>query len=228
MFRLAGLFPVGDRWATADTNTARLAAALYDAEGPLPIEELAARSGVTQKRGAESIMFGALASVAGRSAVRTWQRKDRIVEQLTSLGVSRTSALVLLRSDQFRRCPDGQVRLAAPDEIFAARADDGTPFWTVPVAGRHLRGYSLQAVPYGLARAAGVTPGEQAQLEVTEPAGCRPVTVSWPLGYGGRGCVVGRVRVPFSRLGLADGDLCDIAVADGTARFSRHRGNGSR
>ena len=154
---------------------------------------------------------------------------DVLVERLvSSFGVSRTSALMAIRADRFRTGADGRVRLVPFDEIAAFRADegaadghcpDGTPFWTVTVAAPHLRGYSLQSVQYGLGRAAGVTPGgETVRLDVTEPAGCGPVTVSWPLGYA-KGCVVGHVRVPFRRLGLTEGDLCDIAVAAGTVRF---------
>ena len=261
VFVLAGLVRVGDRWATAATNTARVASVLYDAETPLSTDRVVALSGVGQPRSVRGALTGALSDVVARAGFRLWWRADRVVEpyegapqalartigrspdgavpvdvaveRLASLGVSRRSARAVIRADRFRTGPDGLVRLVPVEDIAAARADDGpadghrpdgTPFWTVTVLAAHLRGYSLRSVPYGLGLAAGVTPGETVRLDVTEPAGCGPVTVSWPLGYE-TGCVVGHLRVPFGRLGLKAGDMCDIAVSDGTVRFLRRAGD---
>ena len=108
------------------------------------------------------------------------------------------------------------VQLRHLDDVIDGRDERGAPYWTFAVHQRHLEGYSLTGVPPELAKHLGCAPDSHTHVRVVAPAGCRLLSVRWPL-RSPTGATIGYVADPLQRLGVRLGERVRITIvsADG-------------
>lgn len=116
-------------------------------------------------------------------------RLERLLEELPRMfGVGARSVETFARTPRFQ-INDGYVSLANPslialrpfEEVIHGRTDDGLPYWRFKVKSRYVTGYSLRGLPIEIAKTLGCEPDGRLRVPILFPAGCRPVSVGWPL-----------------------------------------------
>ena len=153
-------------------------------------------------------------------------RLERLLEELPRLfGVTENSVRTYVHTPRFL-LQDGYVSLAATsavplrplDEVIHGRTPDGQPAWRFKVEDRYFHGYSLTGVPPEVANALGCQPNDRIRVPVSNPAGCQPVSVGWPLAST-TGPDVGYLKEPLRRLGARGGQHV-LLVIDGPGSVS--------
>lgn len=124
---------------------------------------------------------------------------------------------------------DGNVRLAKDSEVVLrdiydvvdGATEEGWPYWSFQVEGRHLAGYNVARVPPEIADALGCPRNGSIKAAVSRPTGCGRVSVNWRL-TSISGADVGHVSTALRRLGAAEGDRVSLVVVDaGVLEFRR-------
>ena len=140
-------------------------------------------------------------------------RLERLVEELPRMfGVTENSVRAYVHTSKFT-LKDGYVSLAEAstirlrplDDVVHGRTSDGSRYWRFKTEERYFRGYSLTALPPEIPHALGCEPDGKIMVPVTEPAGCEPVSVGWPLASVG-GAFVGYIAAPLRKLGVRSQD----------------------
>ena len=153
-------------------------------------------------------------------------RFERLLEELPRLfGVTENSVRTYVHTPKFL-LKDGYVSLATTsavplrplDEVVHGRTPDGQPYWRFNVEERYFHGYSLTGVPPEIANALGCQPDDRILVPVSDPAGCQPVSVGWPL-TSTTGPDVGYLKEPLRQLGARSGQHV-LLVIDGPGTVS--------
>ena len=107
------------------------------------------------------------------------------------------------------------------DEVIDGRDKNGAPYWTFKVEARYFRGYSLTGVPSEFAQAFGCKPESVVWVRVSDPDGCRDLSIRWNLASLVGGATIGYLTEPLRRLGVKPGDRVRITIeAAGAAALS--------
>ena len=158
-------------------------------------------------------------------------RLSRLLQELPEMfGVSENSVRSFVGTPQFL-LKDGYVSLADTSsivlrplaDVIDGRNLDGTPYWCFKVEDRYFDGYSLAGVPPEIVKTFGCEPNGRTTVEISSPAGCRPLSVSWPLASVS-GASLGYLSEPLRRLGTQAGDRVRLVIEDsGLVSFQRDR-----
>ena len=148
-------------------------------------------------------------------------RLERLLEELPRMfGVSENSVRSYVATPKFS-LTDGYVSLADSSSITLrplanavhGYTADGRPYWRFRVENRHFDGYSVGGLPPEAAKALGCEPDGRTRVSISEPAGCKPISVNWPLASN-TGVNVGYLSEPLRRLGARSGQYA-LLVIDG-------------
>lgn len=144
---------------------------------------------------------------------------DRLLYELPKLfGVSESSVRSCVGSPQFV-LKDGCVSVADPstialrtlEDVIDGRTIDGKPYWTFKVEDRYFNGYSLVGLPPELARELGCPPNGRTRIPLTQPEGCRDLSVSWRLSSLA-GASLGYLSDPLRQLGVLSGSHVRLII----------------
>ena len=146
---------------------------------------------------------------------------SRILEEIPNrFGVSEASVRAFLQTPKFvirdghvTVSDESSVQLKALDEVIDGRDRDGNPYWTFTVQERHHNGYSLTGVPPEFAAALGCPPDDVVWIPVSDPTGCRDLSVRWRL-TSLIGATIGYIADPLRRLGVRAGHRVRITIRD--------------
>ncbi len=156
-------------------------------------------------------------------------RLERLLEELPRMfGVARGSVEAYAKSARFKII-DGHVSLADPslitlralEDVIHGRTADGLPFLDFKVESRYFDGYSLIGLPPEIAKALGCEPDGRLRVPVIAPAGCGPVSVSWPLSSL-TGASLGYLSAPLRALDAKQGEGLHL-VLETSGGISLHR-----
>ena len=144
---------------------------------------------------------------------------ERILRELPEqFGVSTVSVRAYMQTPKFK-VQDGCISLANPssvrlrdlDDVIDGRDPDGAPYWTFVVEERYFNGYSLTGVPPEFAKELGCEPDNSSVVRIAEPAGCRDLSIRWPLSSP-QGATLGYVSDPLKKLGLRSGQRARVTI----------------
>ena len=145
----------------------------------------------------------------------------RLVDELPRMfGVSENSVRAYVATPKFSLV-NGRVSVADPSslvlkplsDVVHGYTDDGKPYWRFKVYDRYFNGYSVVGLPPEMAEALGCESESRVRIPVSDPPGCRPISVSWQL-TSMAGATVGYLSEPLSQLGARDGDHA-LLIIDG-------------
>ena len=144
----------------------------------------------------------------------------RLLEELPRrFGVSPQSVRMYVNTPRFR-VQGGYVSFADTSTLklrglweVVDGYDDGAPYWTFPVQGRYLSGYSLLGFPPELAQYLGCEPNGARRVTIGHPEGCRKLSVNWRLSST-TGPSIGYLADPLQRLGLREGDQARLIIRE--------------
>ena len=148
-------------------------------------------------------------------------RLERLLEELPRMfEVSENSVRSYVATPKFM-LRDGYVSLADPSsirlrpltDVVHGHTVDGRPYWRFKVEDRYLDGYSLSGLPPEVVKTLGCEPDGRIRVSISEPAGCGPISASWPLASNA-GANVGYLSEPLRRLGARSGQYA-LLVIDG-------------
>ena len=146
-------------------------------------------------------------------------RLERLFEELPRMfGVARGSVEAYAKSARFKII-DGYVSLADPslitlralEDVIHGRTAEGLPFLNFKVESRYFDGYSLAGLPPEIAKALGCDPDGRIRVPVIAPAGCGPVSVSWPLSSL-TGVNLGYLSAPLKALDAKNGERLRLVL----------------
>lgn len=103
------------------------------------------------------------------------------------------------------------IALRPLSDVVHGHTADGRPYWRFKVEDRYLKGYSLASLPPEIVNALGCEPGGRIRVPVSDPVGCRPISVNWPLDSTA-GANIGYLSEPLCRLGACSGDHALIVI----------------
>ncbi len=152
---------------------------------------------------------------------------DRLVSELPEMfEVKESSVRTLVATPQFvlrdgivRLAQEAEVKLRDIYEVVDGVTGEGWPYWSFRVQGIYFDGYSLARVPPEIADALGCPKNGSTKAVVSQPTGCRRISVNWRL-TSVSGASVGYISTALRRLGAAEGDrVCLVVVKPGVVEF---------
>ena len=134
-------------------------------------------------------------------------------------GVTTGSVRAFLQTPRFAM-RDGHVSLADISSVQLRHLEDvihghderDLPYWSFVVHERYLEGFSLNGVPPELAKHFGCAPDGAVQVCVTNPPGCRNISLQWRLSSH-VGATMGYLAEPLRCLRAASGDRVRVTLA---------------
>ena len=153
-------------------------------------------------------------------------RLERLIEELPRMfEVSENSVRSYVATPKFlltdgyvSMADSSSIRLRPLTDVVHGHTVDGRPYWRFKVEDRYLDGYSLAGLPPEIVKTLGCEPDGRIRVSVSDPAGCKPISASWPLASNA-GANVGYLAEPLRQLGAHSGEHA-LLVIDGADSVS--------
>ena len=156
-------------------------------------------------------------------------RLSRLLDELPrKFGVKETSVKAYVDTAAFR-LESGWVSVASEPDIPLGQLDDvisgrdaaGDPYWDFEIEDRHLRGYSLTAVPPEIAVGLGCEFGGNTVVAVRSPTNAEQISVIWR-ATSIHGPEIGRIRHALNALKVRGGGAVRLVLhSGGEVSFTR-------
>ncbi|MXW94412.1 MAG: hypothetical protein F4110_01275 [Acidimicrobiaceae bacterium] len=149
-------------------------------------------------------------------------RLNRVLDELPRLfNVSESSVWAYLNTPAFRvehgwvtEATESDFQVGPLVDVVDGFTDEGDPYWTLEVAQRYLRGYSLHGVPPEIALALGCTFGDRTTVPVLYPDSCQDISVIWRK-TSMHGPEIGRLSDALQALGTQDATPVRLIIHKG-------------
>ncbi len=118
-----------------------------------------------------------------------------------------------VRNDYVTVADRPSITLKPLDDVIDGRNENDEPYWTFTAEVRHFKGFSLAGVPWEFAQAFGCAPEGMASIPVSDPAGCRNLSVRWNLAALS-GATIGYLAQPLRLLEVPPGGRVRITIKE--------------
>lgn len=160
----------------------------------------------------------------GRMAVQTLKAeiKRRCNVKDSTITAYLYTAQFVIENKMIRLSTEDDVRLRPLAQTIDGRTGNGSPYWTINVKARHLKGHSVVGLPPELAYYLKCEPNTRSRIPIHYPLDCRDLSITWRLAST-TGLQIGYLADVLKKLHVQEGDRVRLIVQDGSrVGFERH------